>query len=165
MGVNSAQFISLCSTAPLSVIKEAAHSIADFNATDSNGFTPLYAALGRKDHIVVRFLIKKGANVNYVRPGGYSPMFYGYRRVEYQMILISFLYAGYNPNVVNKNNETLMHIFSRRSLVMLCRVIFLYSKVPIDLEAKDNKGDTIPDIIMAGDSKDLQQLLALYTCG
>lgn len=158
--MSDTNFIRLCSKQPLRVIREAAKSVTDFNMTDKNGFTPLYAALNNAN--VVAFLIKKGADVNYIRPGGYSPLFCGYKSGEYKKILILFLNAGFNPNVTNHNNDTLLSIFTQASNITLCRILFKYSNVPIDLDIMNRFGETVPSIIMNSKSPALQKLLSRH---
>lgn len=153
-------FIELCGHRPLRLVRAAAKEIPDFaTCVDSNGFSALHASLGG-DSQVTLFLIQNGADVNYVRPGGYHPLFYDYKSIyRYRKNLLLFLEAGFDPNVVNTLGETLLHIFARKKIVSLCRLIFTFSKVPVSVFTPDSTSETVADIITEGQSPELLRLL------
>lgn len=159
------KFIKLCAHSSLRLVRPAAEDLGDTAVTcvDSNGFTALHASLGG-DSQVTLFLIQHSADVNYVRPGGYHPLFNDYKSIyRYRKNLLLFLTHGFDPNVVNQKGETLLHIFTRRGYVSLCRIVFKYSTVPVRTDIPDKMSETVADIISAGDVPDLVRLLSKNT--
>lgn len=157
-------FIELCGHRPLRLVRAAAKGIPNFaTCVDKNGFSALHASLGG-DTQVTLFLIQHSADVNYVRPGGYHPLFYDYKSIyRYRKNLLLFLAAGFDPNVINAQGDTLLHIFARRKVVSLCRLIFTFSKVPVRVDIPGANSETVADIITAWDIPELVRLLERNT--
>jgi len=65
--------------------------VADVNAKDKNGYSPLHKALVLSHYEIAELLVKNGANVNEKYPSGNTLLFQAY--VCNQIKVFEFLYA------------------------------------------------------------------------
>jgi hypothetical protein len=79
--------ISAAKHGDLIALRQAVHSGADLDCTDSQGWTPLFHAAGRGDIEAVKFLVQAGADV---KENGFTALFsaVGSGRVETVRVLL-----------------------------------------------------------------------------
>ncbi len=114
---------------------------ADVNNPNNNGFTPLFATIGKKNSFeITKLLIENGANVNHVTKYGHPPLFKAASIKNRKEIIKLLVKKGADVNFKGEDGETSIFHTLLFSNIENARTLI---ENGADLKVLDNEGKSV----------------------
>lgn len=133
MGINILHMAASCNEKILEVLFNSRPDREAVNKKDNEGCTPLHLSAGNP--VVVKLLLRAGADVNVVNDKGETALHYATDRPDSHTVAKMLIDAGADVNVIAKSGLTPLHLALMKDDLQTIRL--LVSK-GADVDAKDN---------------------------
>ncbi|GAG25792.1 unnamed protein product, partial [marine sediment metagenome] len=98
---------------PLEVVHFLVEKGATIDALTDNGFTPLYEAVSVGNFTIARFLISRGANINFINPLNGTSILHSATHDSHFKFILLLLLKGANIDAQAHDGETPLHVSIR----------------------------------------------------